>query len=182
MNVQRKEKGFTIIEVMIALALSSIIAYGIYMALRSGDDQIRTAELKMTIQDSAREGLYKMVQELRQSAPERVAIGAGNNSISFQVPDSANPVDSGYEINWSGAHQIQYAIGGVNNQQVIRTNSTTGTTMVMANDAVSLSFTGNGADPTLVTVVIGVQRTLPNGRVVPNTPLLVSAQAEIRNS
>lgn len=176
----RSEEGFSFIEMMMVIALASIIVAAIFLALRTGEDQAETAELKMTIQESARESLYKMVQEIRQSAPDRVTIGVGGNSLRFDFPDPAAPVDSNYNIDWANAHPIEYNIGG-NGQQLMRNDTSAGQLTVLANDAVGINFTGNTADPTVVTITISVQRTLLNGRVVPAQPLQVVAQAEVRN-
>jgi len=185
MKTKNKEKGFTLVELMVVIAITSIIAYGMFAAVRSGHDQIRTGELKMTIQNAAREGLYKMTQELRQSAPNRVTlVPGGANTIRFNIPDPNNPVDGNYNVNWGGSHDIQYTLGGLNNQQLIRTRLDLAppVTTVLANDVVTLNFTGNGTPPSVITATIGVQRTLVNGRLVPALPLQMTARAEMRNS
>lgn len=182
-KTQRRMKsctGFTLIELMVVIGLFAIISYVTFLMQRLGNEQAQTSQLKMTIQNATREGLYKMVQELRLSAPDHFPAGAAGNSIQFDIPDPNNPVDANFNVNWTGAHRIQYALGGLNGQQIIRTNLTLNTTAIIANDVVSLNFTG-GANPSLVTVTIGVQRTLPNGRLVPNPPLQMTAQAGIRN-
>lgn len=184
MNLKRitnQQRGFTLVELMISMVTASVIAYSIFVAMRLGTEQINTAGVKMTIQDSAREGLYRMTQEIRESAPNLITIGSGGSSITFNVPDPSNPVTGGFAINWPG-HQIQYALGGINNAQIIRTNLTTNQTKVIANDVTALSFTGNVAAPTVVTVAMSVQKTLESGRVVPATALQLTGQAKIRNT
>ena len=184
MRNMRKQRGFTFVEMMVTIAISSMITYAIFAVLRLGDVHSQTAQLRMTIQDSAREGLYKMVQEIRQSAPSRIAIagGANNNTIQFNIPNPVNPVAADFSVNWAGSNLIRYALGGTNNRQIIRTNLTTGQTSVMANDVATLTITGNNPQPTVVTVTVGVQRTLVNNRVVPAVPLQMTAQAEVRNT
>jgi len=172
--------GFTLLELMVVIGLFAAIIYTTFLMQRLGNEQMQTSQLKITIQNSAREGLYKMAQELRLSAPGRFPTGAQSNSIQFDIPDPNNPVDANFNVNWAGAHRIQYALGGLNGQQIIRTNLTTNATSVVANDVVSLNFAG-GANPALVTVTMGVQRTLMNGRLVPSPALEMTARAEIRN-
>lgn len=179
MRTLKNQQGFTVVELMIVAALSLIIAYGIFTAISTGNDQIRTADLKMNIQDSAREGIYRMVQEMRLSAPDR--IWPNGTTIEFVIPDGANPLAVDYKVDWNLGHRIRYALGGVNNTQIIRTDLLTGQTSVIANDVVNLGFQGNGANPTVVTVTVGVQRALGNGRLVPAQPLQITGQAEIRN-
>lgn len=178
--MKTREKGFSLIELMMVIGLSSIMFYALAMAMRGGSEQLDSTGLRMNIQESAREGLHRIVQEIRQSAPTRITIGAGGNSVQFRVPDPANPTNADYTPNWVSSRNISYTRGGTGNQ-VIRTDTTTGATQVVANDVVVLNFTGNGAAPTLVTVTMSVQRTLTNGKVVPNPALQLSAQARVRN-
>ncbi len=179
--MQRNEQGFTLLEVVVAVAISSVISYALFLALRMGDEQIRTTDLKMTIQDSMREGLYKMIQEIRQSAPGKVNIDSSGNSISFSIPDPNNAVGDDYSANWDDAIQVSYALGGDDGNQIMRTVSNDVTTKVMANDVTGVTFAGNAGNPTLVTLTMNVQRTLTNGRLVPSTPLQMTGQAEVRN-
>ena len=180
-SVLRKQNGFTILEMVMTVAISLVIAYSIFAVARSGQDQIQTSHIRMTIQDSAREGLYKMTQELRLSAPSRIAIGNGGNVITFTVPNPNNSFAADFSVNWAGAQSIRYALGGTNNRQLIRTNQTTGQTSIIANDVASILFQGNGANPSLITITMNVQRALTNTRFIPQTPLQLTGQAEVRN-
>jgi type II secretory pathway component PulJ len=172
-------EGFTIAEMMIVVALSSIITFGAFAILRVGTEQSQLSQTKMTLQDGAREALYKMVQEIRQSAPSRVTIGAGGNSLQFQAPNPTSLVNATYDLNWTSAHTIQYTLSA---GQLQRTDTTTNQTSVMANDITAIQFAGNIPQPTLVTITISAQRTLISGRQIPATPLQMTAQAEVRNS
>ena len=174
------EKGFSLIELMMVIGLSSIMFYALSMSMRGGSEQLDSAGLRMNIQESAREGLYRIMQEIRQSSPTRITIGAGGNSIQIRVPDPANPTNADYTPNWTNSQNITYTRGGTGNQ-VIRTDVVTGQTRVVANDVVTLNFTGNGAAPTLITTTLSVQRTLTNGKMVPNPALQLRAQVRVRN-
>ena len=187
MRIISDQRGFTMLEMMVVVGISTMIAYAMFLAMRTGDRQLEVAELKMNIQDSAREGLYKMVQEVRMSAPNRITMGAGCTTLTFNIPDPNNPVNPlTYEVNWPG-HQISYAL---TNGQIIRNNVTLGSSTVLANDVTAISFTtdttspftcSTTAAPELITVVMSVQRALKNGRLVPATALQLAGQARIRN-
>ena len=194
MMTNQNEKGFSLIELLMVIALSSGIFYVLARGLSIGTDQMNEASIRMNIQESAREGLYKMVQEIRQSSPSRITIGAGGNTLFFTVPNPNSPVAADYTINWAGGRVITYAMGaaGATATQIIRTDSSTpGQTRVVANDVTGLQFVGNIAAPTLVTITVSVQKELVgrgsmyNGtyvrKLVPNPPLQISAQAEVRN-
>ena len=173
------QKGFSLVEVMFAVALSTMIGYVIFMAARTGDQQMDSREGRMTLQDNAREGLHKMIQELRQSAPSKTSIAGGamtGSTIQFQVPDSSNLVNADYSLNWTAAKTIRYSLL---NNQLLRTNVATNTTAVLANNVTAITFTGDTAAPNKVTIALSVQKTLTNGRTTPT--LTLTGQAEIRN-
>ncbi|HOW88201.1 MAG TPA: hypothetical protein P5561_02770 [Candidatus Omnitrophota bacterium] len=175
-------KGFTVSELMIVVGLSSVVFMGVLAILRVGTEQSQLSQTKMLLQDTAREALYKMVQEIRQSAPSRITIAGNSASIQFAVPDPASLVSTtSYTVNWTGAHQIQYALGGAGNRQILRTDLATNRTSVLANDVTALQFTGDAAQPNVVTITISAQRNLTSGRPVPSAPLQLTAQAEVRN-
>lgn len=188
---QNHEQGFSLVELMMAIGASTMIAYAMFAAMRVGDTQGEISDLRMTIQDSAREGLYKMIQEIRTSAPSRITVGMSCNSLTFNVPNPNSPVDATtYAVSWPG-HQITYARNASN--QIVRTNATTGQTSILANDVTAVMFTTDATSPltcstgpagniTTVSVVTSVQRALRNGRLVPSTPLQISGQARIRNT
>lgn len=178
MKTFKSEKGFTLLELLVVSAISLIITSAIFMAMRLGNEQLDTSDLRMTIQDSAREGLYKMLQEIRESAPSRVLIGGGGTSIRLTIPDPNNPVLPNYGVNWAGAHTIQYSVVGT---QLQRSNQTTAQNSIIANDVTGVTFTGNAPQPTVVTATMNVQRTLKNNRLVPTIPLQIRGQARIRN-
>lgn len=188
MRKENTQKGFTLTELMVVVGLSAMIALGMYVMMRKGDDQAKELETKMTIEDSAREGLYKLIQELRLSAEDQVTPGAGGNSITFFTANSASPVAADYTVNWS-ASSITYGLGGVDGKQLIRTDNSTGTTKVIANDVTSISFTGGevdpdsdaDTDPDYLTITLNVQRQASDGRNVPDTPLAVTGKVDLRN-
>ncbi|MFA6600305.1 MAG: hypothetical protein WCU74_04730 [Candidatus Omnitrophota bacterium] len=177
------QRGFTTIELMIVVMISTFIGMSLFVILRAGEIQTQTAEVRMQLQDSAREGLYKMLQEIRESAPDRIAaLPQGGASLTFNIPDPANPLNADFSVNWGVSDQIRYALGGLNNRQLIRTNLSTNTQTVLANNVTQLTFAVNRQlNPTLISVTMRVQRTLENGRLVPATPLVMTGEAEIRN-
>ena len=181
MKIFMNEKGLTLVELMVAIGVSMIIAYTIFVAMRTAQAQLDSGNVRMTIETSAREGLYRMVQEIRESAPTKISITNSGGTITFNVPNPSSPVTSGYAVSWPG-HSISYARGGTNSAQIIRTNSTTGQTSVLANDVTALTFTGNTASPSVVTIAMSVQRNLVNGRSIPASAISITGQAKIRNT
>ncbi len=173
----QNQKGFTLLELMVTVAISSILAYCIFLSMRSGDELRQAADAKMQLYDSQREGLYKMIQEIRSSASTRVTLGT--STITFSIPNPSSPVTSTYGVDWTNAISVTYSIGGTNSNQVIRTAN--GASTVIANDVTALTFTGNATPPTLVTVSMSVQRSTAGGRTMTAAPIQLSAQARLRN-
>ncbi|MDP3921680.1 MAG: type II secretion system protein [Candidatus Omnitrophota bacterium] len=180
--MMRSNRGFTLLELMVVVAISSIIFYGIYLVTMVGDRQGQSLEVKMTVQDSARESLYRMIQEIRLSAPDRVDISVDGASIQFQVPDNDNPLAGNFAVDWDAAPTIEYALGGDNDDQIIRTVVGTLEERVVGNDVTSLEFVGDADNPNVVTITMQVQRQTVHGRLIPAAPLELTAQAEIRNT
>lgn len=176
----RDQRGFSLLEMMLVIAISTMMAYAMFAVMRAGDNQIQMSEVKMTIQESAREGLYRMIQEIRMSAPARITMPT-ESEIEFEIPDADDRVTGSYDVNWAGAHTIRYERGGASGNQIIRTNVTTGETSVIGNDVTALSFTGNGENPSIVTITVSTQKTLLNGQLAPASALQVSGRAEVRN-
>ena len=183
----KNQKGFTLVELMVVLGVSAGIAYGIFVCMNTEEMQRQTSERKMTIQDSAREGLYKMSQEIRLSAPGRVTIttpSAGHGVIEFQVPSTVTPINTDpadavtdYSTDWASAQTIQYARGGANCTRVIRTlcaggvcpastcpcagctDTLASNQSVVALDVASLTF-DNTTFPNIIILNMNLQSTL----------------------
>ncbi len=176
------QKGMSLMELMIAISVSTVIALTLFIAMRTAQVQMSTSDVSMAIETSGREGLYRMLQEIRESAPSRISITNSGATITFNVPNPSSPVTAGYAVNWPG-YSIQYTRGGTGGNQLIRTNSTTNATSVIANDVTALSFTGSpSGSPSTVTVTMSMQKNLTNGRSIPATALSLTGQAKVRNA
>ncbi|OQA57304.1 MAG: hypothetical protein BWY42_00640 [Candidatus Omnitrophica bacterium ADurb.Bin277] len=182
MKKTRCVRGFSLVEVILAAALSSIVVFGIFMIFQVGNEQTQLSQTLMTLKDTVRESLYKMAQEIRQSSPGRITIGPGGNTITFSVPDPGSPVSANFQIDWTSAHSITYALGGTGGRQLVRTDNTSGLSSVIADNITGVQFTGNAAQPNVIAITLSAQRTLISGRQIPAVPLRMTAQAEVRNS
>lgn len=183
------ERGFTLSEIMIAAAISTIVIFGSFTILKVSSDQLNVIHAKMSLEESSREALFKMAQEIRQTAQNQITdFGGGNilsgNTINFRVPvpdpDESTLVDSSYAPLW--AADINYSLDS-NTHQIIRTSIEAGVTKqaVLANNVTALAFSRPSAISPLVTIQISAQLTLSDGRTVPDEPMLLTTQAEARN-
>lgn len=170
---KRPNNAFTLPEVMVSMAVFSIIMVLVGIILRGGEEQAQLAGIKMNLQESVREGLYRMALEIRESSPSRVAVGSGGSTLTFQIP--ANISNSGV-ITWSAP--ITFQRGG-NGTQLVRMGG--GQTTILANDIQSATFSATGAPVQTIVFSVTAQRTMTNGRAVPAVPLSMTGEARLRN-
>ena len=192
--MKRRRRGFTLLEVLVTTAISTIVIAGAFMLLRVSNDQLQIIHAKMTLQENLREALFKMAQEVRQTAWHKIE-GLGtpgadgierSGTINFKVPvptpDSASLVDANLTPRW--AHNIQYRLDGTR-RQILRTSTDLLTNeskeAILASEVTSLEFSRNPLVPGLITITAGAQRTLSSGDLIPETPIQVNAEAEARN-
>ena len=155
---------------MVSMVVFSLTMILVGMILRGGEEQTRFASLKMNLQESTRESLYRMGLEIRESSPSRVALGSNGSSLAFQIPASVS--NSGV-ITWSGP--ITYQRGG-NGNQLVRVSA--GQTTVLANDIQTITFSTTGAPVSTVIFSVTAQRTLISGRVL---SVASTGEARLRN-
>ena len=102
--------------------------------------------------------------------------------VPVPVPNAASLVDVNFDPLW--ADSIQYSLDEATNQ-ILRTSTNLATNVtqqaVLADDVTALAFSRKTAAPELITITVSTQRTLSDGRNVPETPMQMTAQAEARN-
>jgi len=199
--VKNTRKGFTLIEVVIAAAISTIIIFGAFAILRVSNRHLQIMHAKMSLQEGPREALFKMAQEIRQT-PQKVGanrilitedgilnVGADEsgiekaNMITFSVPDASTlTVDGAYEPVW--VYDVKYKLDE-KTHQILRIAKNMNTLVekqtVLANEVTALEFSRKATTPGLITITVAAQRELPNGERIPEEPIQMTAQAEARN-
>src|SRR3990172_9400536 len=63
----RRTEGFTLVETLIAAALFSVVITGIYVLYTTMQSTLSRGELKSGLQQNARVGLDRMIQEIRMA-------------------------------------------------------------------------------------------------------------------
>ena len=170
---RNNQMGFTLTETLVVSSISLAVGMVFLTIMDTGQKQMQAAEGLITLQDQAREGIYKLNQELRQSNPASLSVLLGGNAVQFRLPDSSAPITPGGTINWD-SDVIQYAV--VNNQ-LVRSNLTANTSTVAANYVSSVNFTKVSSDR--IRTTLQIQNTLLDGRTVQTS---LSGQADIRNA
>ena len=111
----RNPKGFTLIEMVIALSVGLIGALGGYALLANTQSTIAGNSAAVQAQQDARIIVERMARELRESSPERVwaySSGEGSNWVYFETPRDENRifvVDADGKPQWQRG--IEYWLG-----------------------------------------------------------------------
>jgi len=79
-------EGFTLIEVMIAMAMSTIVAGGIFLAYRTQQESYVTQEQVAAMQQNLKAAMFYMGREIRMAGYDTAV--TGNFGIQMAAPDS----------------------------------------------------------------------------------------------
>lgn len=97
----RKEEGFTLIEILVAIALLAFISVGFYSVMLSVVRGSETAESVVRISEEARAGFNRMIRDAREaeaitiSEPDRLGIRTDfNDDGLIQNPNSSGDYES----------------------------------------------------------------------------------------
>lgn len=115
------KKGFTLVEVLISMAIALFIVLGVYAVLNIGNATWFTDMGMLDLQQEARLAMDGMTREIRQSSPAGVSITNGGERAEFYIPDVPNGI----------TYFLQ-------NNQLVREHPA-GTEKVLANDLTSLN-------------------------------------------
>lgn len=169
----KTRRGFTLIELMVSVALFSMMMLLVGMVMQRGQAQTNMNENYIIIQDNLRQSLYRMSQEIRQSSPSQLSITNNGAVLTLRIPASVNNSGS---ITWSSP--VTYQVGGTG-RQLVRTDTGSGQSTILANDIQSVIFTAAGNPLATINYRLTAQRTLTNGRVLSVTS---TGQARLRNT
>lgn len=165
------KKGFTLIEILVSIAILSIVIAGIFAVLNIGDMTWHSDMGLVDLQQQARQAMDSMVREIRQTNTNPVE---GNISIVLASEITFSIPPQNYGDAWIGP--IRYYLD-TQKDQIIR-EYPTGTTKVLANDINSLNFSLSG---NVITIQLSAEKTVRN-RVL-SFPLTgtLTEQIKLRN-
>lgn len=195
---------------MLVAAISTIIIAGIFGILQASNKQLEMIHARMSLQEGPREALFKMAQEIRQApllvdanrvhitedsiltvnmdeildAPEGENGVQQAGKIAFSVPNAATLiVNDQYEPAWM--YDVQYTLDE-DTHQILRISKNIFTLekkqTILANEVIDLKFSRKKTSaPGLITITASAQRELPDGTKIPDEPIQMIAQAEMRN-
>ncbi len=161
MNVRKS--GLSMVELMVAVIIFTIMAIGIYTILFVGQEFWLSSKTRVELQQEARRAMEKMINELRQAGDLSIsdvpADGTWRNTITFKTPSG---VAAG-ALTWN-ADSIQYSRGGVEGMQFLRTSA--GVAQVIALDIQSLQFRRQVASPNILEISIQAQKATEKNKTI----------------
>lgn len=168
---KQSKNGFTMIEMVLSLTILVAVILLVQQGLITGSRTLDVTSVQTRLSGEVRLGMERMTRELRNARYSDVTVPQ-SNSLQFRTPSS---ISADGNITWSG--WLQYNLGGVNGQQLLRQDANSGTSTVIANKVTTLQFLKN-TNPTTLTINVTTQETTPAGRIIPAT---LSGTVEFRN-
>lgn len=120
-------KGFTLLEILITIAILGFIVAGIFAILNVADMMHNMDMGLLDLQQEVRQAMDGMIREIRQSGrrpPCNITID-DNSTITFSTPDRSN---------------IRYYLDNNSHQIMRQQPAGTGATKILTNDINNLSF------------------------------------------
>lgn len=166
-------KGFTLVEVLVAVLIFSFISAAIFMVLSVGKASWYTGDAEIELNQEMRKALMIMNGQLRQSSSAVISgVPANDNyytSITFKMPEG---VDSDGSIDWS--EDINYSLNA--NHQIISLNA--GASSILANNITSLQFRRPSGNPDIIEIYIIAQKNTAGGRSLQDS---ITSSVKMRN-
>jgi prepilin-type N-terminal cleavage/methylation domain-containing protein len=161
MKYSHRQAGFTLVELIIVVAISAVIGTVIMRLTRATDDAYRTNAGTTNMNFFTRRALDQIEGDLRRTNLAHLAINNANaqyDSVVFQLPLSTAAGVVTWGADGTAGNQVTYLV--VNGQLLRRTmtagGATVGMDQVLANNVDSNNATGKGfamtANGTLITV------------------------------
>ena len=173
-----KNRGFTLIEMMVVLAIFSIVIGIAYTALSLNETYRDLVLTKIQLYRQNKRAIDTITAELQRSAATHWTIIDGGGSspdiIRFQTP-LVNSMDAQYNIPWGArfdnidyvGYFIQYYLMGTGLIRIMADSGGAlylGTSKVIASDITNLQFTV--ANPNYISITINGQRRTIQRRII----------------
>ncbi len=162
----KETNGFTLVELMLVVFIFSIILGVVFVVLSMSSRSWQSGNVQVEVQQETRKGMYSMLKELRQSSLARITVTA--DMVTFRIPQN---VDNSGNITWG--EDIVYSLGGLNGEQLLRTQDEE--SRVLANNVQSLQFSASGKEITIT--LVAEKESVPQ-RTITAT---LSSQVTLRN-
>lgn len=155
MTIPIKKKGFTLVEIMLVVAIMGIILIGLFGVMAQGESSWKDGTTRLQCLAEARRALDVIQRELRTSGSSTIsglpADGAWYDTITFKrcIGISGSSAQFGSDITYTFA-----------NSQIL-----SNTTRVLANDISYLGFSRDASNLSLIKIRVTASRTTYQGRL-----------------
>ena len=122
----KKNGGFSMVEMLVVVAVFTMIMAGLFTTLVTGNTLWRSSEDAVAIQRDARNALWQMTKDMRKGSGAVVTQSSGSTAVSF-----THPTDGNVTYTWANS--------GANANKLIRQTATVSRTL--ANYISTLTFT-----------------------------------------
>lgn len=161
------KKGLTLIEILVALLIFTVIAVGFGYAVVAGKSSLFVSDIPTQLRQDVLFTLLPLVRELRQTAPAKINLteGSSASTVTFKIPhDDDIPadgvaVDAIGNIEWG--QDITYALDG--SGRLIRTYA--GNSSVVAGDISSLQFSRPAGNDAIIQIDVTAQKADGQGNL-----------------
>jgi len=85
-----RTEAFSLVELMVSVAIFVVIIGASYALMSGGKTSWHSGDTKVELQQDLRQAMDDISFELSESSPVRVAVAAGGNSITFEIPVDEN--------------------------------------------------------------------------------------------
>jgi len=135
------KKGFTLVEVMITLAVFSIIIGAIHQVFVAGQKAWNSDLSLLDLQQASRRGIHGLVREIRAASLGSISISESDTKIEFDTPSENN---------------IQFFLN-IDDSQLIRQDSL-GVQRILASNVEDVAFAVVG-DSVVIDLRTGKEKT-----------------------
>ncbi|GEM_PF-4053652 len=177
------KKGYTLVEILIVVAIVSIISGGIFMSLTSSIQAWDSLGARTALQLELRKSILRISDDLRQTSMDqifsnsdmttKVSLGGIYTALYFNLPQEIGPTGA---ISWNTIDPVIYTLI---NGTIIRTRGTTSSDI--CSSIVSLKFTVLANDVIRIEVSGEKVKAVYYGNTTVNATMASAAAVRNRN-
>ncbi len=167
-----RNRGFTLIEVLVTSALFSCVMLGVYQLYTTMQETLSRGEVKADLQQNARSGLDRLVQELRMAG---YGVGGSGDPLRAAGPSCLAFVTNGSQISYDTAEDVTDP--GMPRRKLLRRREGGGGAQPLAEAVALLSFAYY--DVYNVLLVPGSSGSCPPGSAVSSLVLSAAQRRQV---
>ncbi len=161
MKIFGDKQGYTLVEMTLGTVVLLVIMSVAFFAFHRGMESWNHIFIQSRMSYEARVAAEKMARELRSSTASHLDLSQ-QGTLEFKVPAAIDAL-TGRVSTWSSP--IRYQRGGLNGNQLLRIDTATNETTVLANDITAVGFVLN-SNPATLTISLSSEKATVSGRLI----------------